>query len=230
MMRLLIVEDDADVADALREALRQDGYAVHWELTGQGGIAYVRDHAPHLVVLDVRLPDMSGFDVCSTLRRMKLRLPILMLTARREEVDKVVGLEVGADDYVTKPFGLSELRSRIRALLRRSYGELAGGDGELSYVGDLVIDRTRGQVTRAGQNLHLTPTEFRLLLVLAQHAGQVLTRAQLLDMVWGWAPDLESEKTVNVHVRRLREKIEADPANPTLILTVPGLGYRLADG
>jgi DNA-binding response OmpR family regulator len=230
MMRLLIVEDDADVAHALREALTQDGYIVHWESTGQGGIAYARDYAPHLVVLDVRLPDVSGFDVCSTLRRMKLRLPILMLTARREEVDKVVGLEVGADDYVTKPFGLSELRSRIRALLRRSYGALAGGDGELNYVGDLVIDRTRGQVTRAGQNLHLTPTEFRLLLVLAQHAGQVLTRAQLLDMVWGWAPDLESEKTVNVHVRRLREKIEADPANPTLILTVPGLGYRLADG
>ena len=230
MMHLLIVEDDADVAESLRETLTRDGYTVHWESTGQGGIAYARDHAPHLAVLDVRLPDMSGFDVCGTLRRMKLRLPILMLTARREEVDKVIGVEVGADDYVTKPFGLSELRSRIRALLRRSYGELAGAEnGDTLYAGDLTIDRGRGQVSRAGQALHLTPTEFRLLITLVQHNGQVLSRAQLLDAVWGWTPDVESEKTVNVHIRRLREKVEPDPANPTLILTVPGLGYRFAD-
>lgn len=227
MMHLLIVEDDPDVAESLREALTRDGYHVHWESTGQGGLTYVRDHNPHLAVLDVRLPDMSGFDVCSALRRMKLRLPILMLTARREEADKVVGLEVGADDYVTKPFGLSELRSRIRALLRRSYGELAGMDnGEVLYASDLMIDRGRGVVSRAGQTLHLTPTEFRLLIILVQHNGQVLSRAQLLDLVWGWTPDIESEKTVNVHIRRLREKVEPDPANPTMILTVPGMGYR----
>jgi DNA-binding response OmpR family regulator len=227
MMHLLIVEDDPDVAESLREALIRDGYQVHWESTGQGGLTYVRDHNPHLVVLDVRLPDMSGFDVCSALRRMKLRLPILMLTARREEADKVVGLEVGADDYVTKPFGLSELRSRIRALLRRSYGELAGMDnGDVLYARDLMIDRGRGLVSRAGQPLHLTPTEFRLLIILVQHNGQVLSRTQLLDLVWGWTPDVESEKTVNVHIRRLREKIEPDPANPTMILTVPGMGYR----
>jgi len=150
-----------------------------------------------------------------------------MLTVRRDEMDKVLGLEMGADDYVTKPFSLRELLSRIRALMRRAYGELSMSDAELLYVGDLVIDRSRGQVRRGKELLNLTPIEFRLLIYLARHHGQVLSRAQILDAVWGYNADVDNERIVNVHVRRLREKIEFNPSEPTMILTVPGIGYRL---
>jgi len=140
----------------------------------------------------------------------------------------VLGLEMGADDYVTKPFSLRELLARIRAQLRRAYGDLATVDADILYVSDLAIDRGRGQVQRGRELLNLTPTEFRLLIYLTQHAGQALTRAQILDAVWGYDADVDSERTVNVHIRRLREKVEIDPSRPTLILTVPGIGYRLA--
>jgi DNA-binding response OmpR family regulator len=227
-IHILIIEDDPAVGASLQEALTRDGYTVTWKTTGNSGVAFARDHQPQLIVLDVRLPDGSGFDFCGQMRRMRLRQPIVMLTARRDEVDKVIGLEVGADDYVTKPFSLSELRSRIRAQVRRAYGELAPGDGDLLYASDIVIDRGRGQVMRGSEPLHLTPTELRLLVTLVQHRGQVLSRQQLLGTVWGYNGEYESEKTVTVHIRRLREKIEADPTHPILILTVPGLGYRFA--
>jgi two-component system response regulator MtrA len=142
-------------------------------------------------------------------------------------MDKVLGLEMGADDYVTKPFKLRELLSRIRALLRRAYGELSMAGADLLYAGDLVIDRRRGQVWRGSRLINLTPTEFRLLVYLAQNPGQALSRAQILDAVWGYPASVESERTVNVHIRRLREKVELDPSRPALILTVPGIGYRL---
>ncbi|MBL7183865.1 MAG: response regulator transcription factor [Anaerolineae bacterium] len=186
-----------------------------------------RDHNPHLILLDVRLPDGSGFDFCRQMRQLGLRQPIVMLTVHREEIDKVLGLEMGADDYVTKPYSLRELLSRIRAQLRRAYGELAAADADLLYAGDLVIDRGRGQVRRGNEIINLTPTEFRLLVFLARHPGQALSRAQILDAVWGYEADVESERTVNVHIRRLREKVELDPSRPSLILTVPGIGYRL---
>ncbi|HEX2906925.1 MAG TPA: response regulator transcription factor [Phototrophicaceae bacterium] len=227
--RILIIEDDAAVAQSLKVGLEREGYHVTWKATGQDGITYARDHNPHLIILDVRLPDGSGFDFCRQMRLMKLRQPIMMLTVSREEVDKVLGLEMGADDYVTKPFSLQELRSRIRAQLRRAYGELANPEGEVLYAGDLVIDRTRAQVWRGKQLLNLTPTEFKLLTVLVQHTGQALTRNQLLDAVWGYSADIENERTVNVHIRRLREKIEPDPSQPTHILTIPGIGYRFSD-
>jgi DNA-binding response OmpR family regulator len=179
-------------------------------------------------VLDIRLPDGSGFDVCRRLRQMGLHQPILILTVQGDETDKVLGLEMGADDFVTKPFGLRELLSRIRALLRRAYGEYAAADSEMLYVRDLAIDCTRCQVWRADQLINLTPTEFRLLAYMARHANLALTRAQILDAVWGFDDDIDSERVVNVHVRRLREKIELDPGGPTLLLTVPGTGYRLA--
>jgi DNA-binding response OmpR family regulator len=150
-----------------------------------------------------------------------------MLTVRREEMDKVLGLEIGADDYVVKPFSLRELVSRIRAQLRRAYGELSSTNANLLYAGDLVIDQGRAQVRRGNEVVNLTPTEFHLLVYLARHPGQALTRAQILEAVWGYAPDVESERTINVHVRRLREKVELNPSQPTLILTVPGIGYRL---
>jgi two-component system response regulator VicR len=229
LTHLLLVEDDPAVAHSLRDGLEREGYAVTWKASGAEGVQHAREHNPHLVILDVRLPDGSGFDFCRQMRESGLRQPILMLTARREEADKVLGLEMGADDYVTKPYSLRELVSRIRAHLRRAYGELASVDGDLLYAGDLVIDRTRAQVRRGNQTLSLTPTEFRVLVFLAQHPRQALTRAQILDAVWGYAPDVENERTVNVHIRRLREKIELDPSRPTLILTVPGIGYRLSE-
>jgi DNA-binding response OmpR family regulator len=224
---ILIIEDDSAVANGLQDGLQRDGYQVMWKNNGTEGVQYAREHSPHLIVLDVRLPDGSGFDFCRQIRQYGMRQPVLMLTVRRDEMDKVLGLEMGADDYVTKPFSLRELLSRIRALLRRAYGELSMSDAELLYVGDLVIDRSRGQVKRGNQLLNLTPIEFRLLIYLARHHGQVLSRAQILDAVWGYNADVDNERIVNVHVRRLREKIEFNPSEPTMILTVPGIGYRL---
>lgn len=227
--KILIIEDDAAVAESLSEALNVEGYQVVWSETGAAGIQEAtRPEPPHLIILDVRLPDSSGFDVCQRLRQLKLRQPIIMLTARRDEIDKVIGLEVGADDYVTKPFSLNELRSRIRAALRRAYGDLSLKQSDLIHIGDLVIDRSRAVVQRGDTVLNLTPTELRLLIVLVQHEGQVVSRTQLLQQVWGYDVDTESEKIVNVHIRRLREKIEHDPSAPQLILTVPSFGYRFA--
>jgi two-component system response regulator VicR len=151
----------------------------------------------------------------------------LMLTVQRDETDKVLGLEMGADDYVTKPYSLRELLSRVRAQLRRAYGELSSADADMLHIGDLVIDRGRGQVWRSNQLILLTPTEFRLLVYLAQHPNQALSRSQILDAVWGYDADVDSERAVNVHIRRLREKVEIDSSNPTLIMTVPSIGYRL---
>jgi DNA-binding response OmpR family regulator len=227
-VQILVVEDDPAVAASLVEGIGGAGYQVHHEVTAAGAISRARAHPPHLVVLDVRLPDGSGFDVCRDLRQSGLRSPILMLTVQSDEIDQVLGLEMGADDYVTKPYRLRELLARIRALLRRAYGELSSGEADVLYAGDLVIDRTSAQVTRGGRRIDLTPTEFKLLAFLAQHAGQVFSRGQLLQNVWGYSADLFDERTVNVHVRRLRTKIEIDPAEPTIVLTVPGLGYRLA--
>lgn len=225
-MHILIIEDDAAVAETLKEGVEREGYTVAWVETGGAGVDYARQEHPHLIILDIRLPDGSGFDFCREMRQLKLTQPILMLTARRDDVDKVLGLEMGADDYVTKPYSLQELRSRIRALLRRAYGELSRTDTDVIHIAGLVIDRTRGQVWRGETLLNLTPTEFRLLTHLAQHAGQALSRRQILEAIWGHTADVESERTVNVHIRRLREKVEADPGQPRLILTIPGIGYR----
>lgn len=225
--QILLIEDDPAVARSLQDGLKREGYGVTWKARGGDGVQYARDHNPHLIVLDVRLPDGSGFDFCRQMRGLGLRQPILMLTVERDEMDKVLGLEMGADDYMTKPYSLRELLSRVRAQLRRAYGELSSTDADMLYVGDLVIDRGRGQVWRGSQLIFLTPTEFRLLVYLAQHPGQALTRAQIIDAVWGFDADVDSERAVNVHIRRLREKVEIDPSSPQLILTVPSIGYRL---
>ncbi len=224
---ILLIEDDPAVANSLRKGLESEHYKVTWKDSGTAGVTFAQEHNPHLVILDVRLPDGSGFDFCRQMRQSGLRQPIVMLTVQGDETDKVLGLEMGADDYVTKPYSLRELRSRIRAQLRRAYGDLSSADANLLFTGDLVIDQTRGQVSREGQDLNLTPTEFRLLVYMARHRGQALSRAQIVEAVWGHPPDLDSERTIKVHVRRLREKIEPDPSKPTLILTVPGIGYRL---
>jgi DNA-binding response OmpR family regulator len=226
--QILVIEDDPAVGQSLQTGLVREGYTVVLLASAKEGIAYIEKSAPQLVVLDIRLPDGSGFDVCRQMRQRGLHQPVIMLTARHDETDKVLGLEMGADDYVTKPFGLRELVSRIRAQLRRAYGDYAVGESVTVVTADLVLDPATGQARRGDQIIGLTPTEFRLLAYLARQRGQAVTRAQIIEAVWGYAPDLESEKSVNVHIRRLREKIEADPGHPELILTVPGIGYRLA--
>jgi DNA-binding response OmpR family regulator len=226
--RLLLIEDDHAVAQSLTEGLVRAGYDVHWEETGTGGVAHAKAADPHLIILDLRLPDGSGLDFCRAMRAAGLRQPILILSVASDELDKVLGLEMGADDYMTKPFRLRELLARIRALLRRAYGELSAAQSTVLLVGDLVIDRNAGIVRRGARRLALTPLEFRLLVYLAQHPGQVRSRTELIENVWGISGELYDDKSVNAYVRRLREKVEADPSDPKLILTVPGQGYRLA--
>lgn len=225
--RILLIEDDPAVGQSLSTALEQDHYQVTWKVTGTAGIMEAITHPPHLILLDIRLPDGSGLDYCRKMRQAGLHQPILILTAQRDETDKVLGLEMGADDYITKPFSLRELFSRIRAQLRRAYGDFSSDNSSIIIINDLVINLDTGDVKRDSDHINLTPTEFRLLVYLARHRGHVMTRGQIVESVWGYSPDLDSEKTVNVHIRRLREKIEPNPAEPKILMTVPGIGYRI---
>jgi DNA-binding response OmpR family regulator len=227
--QILVVEDDPAVAVGLVESLGLEGFDVHWESTCAGALEWVRRGSSHLVILDVRLPDGSGFDVLRKVRSSGLRLPILMLTVQGGEIDKVLGLELGADDYLTKPFLIRELVARTHALLRRSYGQLSSAESDVLYVGDLVVDLGRACVTRDGHNLTLTATEYRLLIYLGRHPGRVFSRSTLIEEVWGSDGQFYDENTVSVQVRRLREKIERDPSDPRIVVTVPGLGYKVAD-
>ena len=225
--RILIVEDERAVARGLEYALAKEGFVVLWAETGQQALDLARSRDPHLIVLDIRLPDISGFDVCRQLRAERMRQPILMLTARDEEMDKVLGLELGADDYVVKPYSLRELISRIRALLRRAYGELAtASKGGVLRFGEVEVDVERLQVTRRGRPVDLTPTEFRLLRYLVSNPERPCSRDELIEAVWGYASDVGSERTVDVHIRHLREKLEDDPASPRWLVTVRGVGYK----
>jgi len=225
--RILVIEDDPAIGQSLLDGLKQHSFQPALCKTGSSGVEYAQKQSPHLILLDIRLPDGSGFDFCRQMRQLGLHLPIIMLTAQADEVDKVLGLEMGADDYMTKPFSMRELVSRVRAQLRRTYGDYSSADSAIVVINDLVLEQATGQVRRGDESINLTPIEFRLLSYLARHRGQALSRAQIVEEVWGYAPDIESEKTVNVHVRRLREKIELKPDQPSLILTVPGIGYRL---
>jgi two-component system response regulator VicR len=191
------------------------------------GVAYARDHNPHLIILDIRLPDGSGFDFCRQMRQLGVRQPVIILTVESDETDKVIGLGMGADDYMTKPFSLRELLSRVRAQLRRAYGELAIGDSDMLYAGNLVIDRRRGKVLRGEEVINVSPTELRLLTYLAQHPNQVLSRGQILEAVWGYDDSPDTEQVVTVNIRRLREKVEQNPSEPELVQTVTGIGYML---
>ena len=224
---ILVVEDDHAVSRGLTYGLQAEGFVVLVAETGQQALDLARSQDPHLVLLDIRLPDISGFDVCRQLRAEGMRQPIMMLTARDEELDKVLGLELGADDYVVKPYSLRELISRIRALLRRAYGDLAGAlvGGRIRF-GEIEIDLELLRVKRQGVSVDLTPTEFRLLRYLASHPGRPCTRDTLIEAVWGYASDIGSDRTVDVHIRHLREKLEDDPANPRWLVTVRGLGYK----
>lgn len=214
------------MAKALEKSLKRDGFETTWKSTGGEGVAFALKRLPHLVILDVRLPDGSGFDFCRQMRSQGLHQPILMLTVQNDPIDRVLGLEMGADDYLAKPYNFHELLARVRALLRRAYGEYASSESELLSAGDLIIDVRRGQARRGDHDLNLTPIEYRLLVHLIRHTGAALTRGQLLEAVWGYNASATDENTVMVHIRRLRQKVEIDPEHPALILTVPGIGYR----
>jgi two-component system response regulator VicR len=225
--RILIVEDERAVARSLEYALSKEGYGTLWAGTGGKAIELARSEDPDLILLDIRLPDISGFDVLRSLRAEGKRQPVLILTARDEEMDKVLGLELGADDYVVKPYQLRELIARIRALLRRAYGDLAeSGRPERLIFGDIELDLEGLQVFRKGRLVYLTSTEFRLLHYLVSHPNRPFGRDALIEAVWGYDSSVGSDRTVDVHVRHLREKLEDDPANPRWIVTVRGMGYK----
>jgi two-component system, OmpR family, response regulator VicR len=231
---ILIVEDEPAVARGLEYGLKAEGFSVLVANDGARALEIARGSrdlaAPHLMLLDIRLPDMSGFDVCRALREEGRSLPILMVTARDEEVDKVLGLELGADDYIVKPFSFRELLSRVRAALRRAYGELSSSASvQRVAFGDVVVDLQRMRVDREGKVVLLTPTEYRLLRHLVTHPEQVFTRESLLEIVWGYDSTVDSQRTVDVHVRHLREKLEADPALPRWLVTVRGAGYMFTE-
>jgi DNA-binding response OmpR family regulator len=228
--RVLIIEDDLTLTEALEYNLKGEGYEVLTAADGLTGLDLAREEKPDLLVLDLMLPGLDGFEICQVLRR-ETSLPILMLTARAGEVDRVVGLEMGADDYLTKPFSMREFLARVKALLRRERlirQELSGAAGRAKaqqlVFGDLTIDLDRHEVMVGDDVLRLKPKEFDLLAFLARNRGMALTRDLLLERVWGWDYGGGS-RTVDVHVRWLREKIETNPADPERIITVRGVGY-----
>jgi DNA-binding response OmpR family regulator len=225
---ILIVEDEQAVARGLEYALQAEGFDVLHAENGAAAINIAHTQNPHLILLDLRLPDISGFDVCRQLRKEGFRQPILMLTALDDPIDKVLGLELGADDYVVKPYNLRELIARIRSLLRRAYGELSTPlHGQEIRFGEITIDLEQLQVYRDGQMVLLTPTEFRILRYLATHPDRPVSRDALIEAVWGYDSDYGSYRTVDVHIRHLREKLEIDPAEPKRLVTVRGVGYKL---
>ena len=227
---ILIVEDEYAVARGIQYALQQEGYEVALARSGEEGLEFATNQAPDLVVLDVRLPGMDGFETLRRLRAVGSKAPVLFLTARDDEFDKVVGLELGADDYVTKPFALRELMSRIKALLRRAYGDYAdAAGGRVIRHGDLLIDLERRRVQRGTRRIALTATEFEILRHLASRPGRVFSRRELLELLRDYEALDQDEKTINVHVSHLRDKIEDDPGAPQFVLTVRGAGYQFAE-
>ena len=224
MHTLLFIEDDDQIRLALTMALEDEGYKVREAADGAAGLAEFAEHDTDLVLLDLRLPDMSGFDVCRALRARSI-VPIIIITAQTDTHDLVAGLEAGADDYITKPVVPKELAARIRALLRRVQLQETTTPRS-TVVGDVELRREQGIVLKAGREVSLTKTEYRLLCEFADHAGAVLSRDQLLERVWGYEY-LGDSRLVDAHVRRLRVKIEDQPDEPRLIVTVRGLGYRL---
>ena len=226
--KILIVEDELTLQETLAYNLKHQGYEVFTTSNGDTAIAKAKELEPDLILLDIMLPGIDGFEVCRILRK-DMTVPILMLTARDDEIDRVVGLEVGADDYLTKPFSMRELIARVKALLRRvrimqSKNENAEQHKTHEFT-NLVIDESRHEVSLDGKPLNLKPKEYDLLLYLARHRGLILSREQILEEVWGWDYFGDS-RTVDVHIRWLREKIEKDPAKPKRVITIRSAGYR----
>ncbi len=226
---VLIVEDEKNIVDILRFNLERKGYRTLEAYDGEEGLRKARTEKPDLILLDIMLPKMIGFDVCEALRKDGDNVPILLLTAREEEDDKVRGLEIGADDYITKPFSMREVVARVEANIRRtsmaSPAGAAAADSAMPVAGDLAINTDSHQVFRAGKAIDLTQREYELLTFLASHPNKVYSRVDLMEQVWNYGYVGDDVRTVDVTVRRLREKIEADPASPVYILTRRGAGY-----
>lgn len=231
MKNVLIVEDDPDILELLQIHLKDLGCKTQISSDGETGLQAAIDFPFDLIVLDIMLPGIDGLEVCRQLRAMKIPTPVLMLTARSEEIDKILGLELGADDYLTKPFSVREFIARVKAIFRRVKMIKESGEeqaGKILVKQDLTIDKNKRKVTLKGERLELTPKEFDLLVLLAFNPGHSYSRKRLLSVVWGY--DFEGyEHTVNSHINRLRAKIEPDPNQPTYILTTWGVGYRFTD-
>lgn len=223
MTKVLVVEDEESFSEAISFMLRKEGYEVAVAADGNAAVAEFDQNGADIVLLDLMLPGLSGTEVCREIRK-RSKVPVIMVTAKDSEIDKVVGLELGADDYVTKPFSSRELIARIKAVLRRS-GEIAEDNSDVIEIGPIRIDVERHAVSVNGEPVKLPLKEFDLLLMLMRNAGRVLTRGQLIDRIWG-SDYVGDTKTLDVHVKRIRAKIEEDPANPSHILTVRGLGYK----
>ena len=224
MPKILVVEDEPSLVDALEYALQAEGFDVVVSSDGEEAVRMFERERPDLVLLDLMLPGLSGTEVCRRVRASSA-VPIIMLTARDTEIDKVVGLEVGADDYVTKPFSMRELTARIRAVLRRGGNADVDEAGAPLEVGDVRVDLERYEVSVRGERIEVPPKEFALLELLVRNAGRVLTRDLLIDRVWG-ADYVGDTKTLDVHIKRLRAKVEPDPSSPSRIVTIRGLGYK----
>jgi two-component system KDP operon response regulator KdpE len=224
---VLIVEDDPQMRRMLHTALRSHNYHVVEAATAREGLAQAAGRNPDVILLDLGLPDGDGLDVARTLRQ-STRMPIIVLSARGQERDKIAALDLGADDYLTKPFGINELLARIRVALRHAVAPLDGAAEPVFEVGDLRVDLTLRRIFRGSEEIHLTPTEYKLLAVLIRHAGRVLTHRQLLETVWG-VNYVEQSHYLRVYMAQLRHKLEADPARPRLLTTEPGVGYRLRE-
>jgi DNA-binding response OmpR family regulator len=221
MARILVVEDEPPIASALEDDLKLEGYEVEVVRDGDTASRRAREQSFDLIILDVMLPHKDGFEVCRELRRAGLRMPVILLTAKTQESDKVLGLELGADDYVTKPFSPRELRARVKAALRRTAGEMP----EIYRFGDAEVDFTRCELRRGGRALEMTPIEFKLLAAFIRHRGQTLSREKLLDQVWG-RETFVTDRVVDTHVTNLRKKIESKPSEPRFLVNVRGMGYR----
>jgi len=222
--KILIIEDEEDLVKGLKLNLADEDYEVDWALDGTEGLRKALDESPDLVILDIMLPGMDGLEICRELRQKKINIPIIMLTAKGEEIDKVVGLEVGADDYVTKPFSVRELLARIKAHLRRSTRE--GKKVPAIYqFGDIEVDFTHFKIRRKGKEFDLTSIEMEIMKFFIARRTEVITRADLLDTIWGY-DKYPTTRTIDNHILKLRKKIEEDPAHPQYILSVYGEGYR----
>ncbi len=221
MARILIVEDEPDLLLGLEDDLKLEGYEVESVRDGETGGQRAREQAFDLIILDVMLPRKDGFEVCRELRRAGLRTPIILLTAKTQESDKVLGLELGADDYVTKPFSPRELRARVKAALRRGAGEIH----DIYRFADVEVDFTRCELRRSGRAVEVTPIEFKLLVSFIRHRGHTLSRDKLLDEVWG-RDTFVTDRAVDTHITNLRKKIEPQPGKPQFVVSVRGLGYR----
>jgi len=231
MTTILIAEDDLHLQQGLIDLLEAEGYRVLAAADGAAALELLEQERPDLALLDVMMPKLSGYEVCRAIRKRDARLPVIMLTAKGEEIDKVVGLELGADDYVTKPFGLHELRARISAVLRRCRpavtDQTTAAAPEIFAFGTAEVDRQRYQLRRSGSTFDLTPRELKLLEIFHSRPGQVLSRQELLNLVWG-VDYFGTTRTLDQHVAQLRKKVETDPALPQVIATVHGVGYRYA--